>query len=245
MKTQTKVSIGIQARSTSERFPNKVTQMIGTRMVIEHVIDSCRSCADYINRYTFTNNIIVNVYVLIPEGDPLKHILSPMSDYVMEGDEIDVLSRYTEMAKVTSADYIVRVTADCPLLPHFIIYKAVNTAIKNGLDYVSNVGDKKESMRTSVDGDDVEVMSARALEWIDKNAISKAEREHVTSAIRGDDAPSFFRFGVLIGHKDNSNIKLSVDTEDDLENIRNEFDRVQNKIAAAKKKYGKGAVYRF
>lgn len=245
MKKQTKVSIGIQARSTSERFPNKVTQMIGNRMVIEHVIDSCRSCADYINRYTFTNNIVVDVFILIPEGDPLKQILSPMSDHIIEGDENDVLSRYVKMAKESEAEYVVRITADCPLLPHFMIYKGINVAIKNGLDYVSNVGDKTESMRTSIDGDDVEVMSARALEWADKNSHAKSQREHVTTALREDGAPYFFRYGVLIGHKDHSNIKLSVDTEDDLKNIRTDFERIKNKIEAAKKKYGKNAVFRF
>ena len=243
MKKQTIVSIGIQARSTSSRFPNKVTQMIGSRMAIEHVIDSCRSCADYINRYTFTNNIIVSVFVLIPMGDPLKQILSPMSDHVLEGDENDVLSRYVNLANETDADFVVRVTGDCPLIPHFVIYKGINIAIKNGLDYVSNVGDLKETMRTSIDGDDVEVISKRALFWADDN--TEGGREHVTGALRSDDSPSFFRYGIMIGHKDHSNIKLSLDSEKDLINIRREFDSIQNKIESAKKKYGKGAVYRF
>jgi spore coat polysaccharide biosynthesis protein SpsF len=245
VKKQTKVSIGIQARSTSTRFPNKITQMIGSRMVIEHVIDSCRSCADYVNRYTFTNNIFVNVFLLIPVGDPIKQILSPMSDYIIEGAENDVLSRYVKMAKDTEADYIVRVTADCPMLPHFVIYKCINTAIKNGLDYTSNVGDKDETMRTAIDGDDVEVMSMRALEWADKNSRNDHDREHVTSVLRDDDSPPFFRYGVMIGHKDHSNIKLSIDSEQDLENVREEVERIQSKIGAAKKRYGKTAVFRF
>lgn len=245
LEKQVKVVIGIQARSTSSRLPDKVSQIVGSRTVIDHVIDSCKSCADYINRYTFTNKVVASVYVLIPKDDPLKESLSRLDGTVIEGDENDVLSRYVSLAKETGADYIVRITADCPLLPHFVIYKGINVAIKNGLDYVSNVGDATGSMRTSIDGDDVEVMSARALEWADKNSFSKKQREHVTTALREDGAPHAFRFGVMIGHKDHSNIKLSLDSEEDLEKIRKEFDSIQNKIALARKKYGKNAVYRF
>lgn len=245
MEKQVKVSIGIQARSNSTRFPNKVTQMVGGKMVIDHVIDLCRNSAEYINRYTFTNKTVASVYVLVPEGDPLKQILSTMSERVLEGSESDVLSRYMKLAKETDASYVVRITADCPLIPPFLVFKCINTAIKNGLDYFSNVGDFPETLRTSVDGHDVEVLSIRALEWLDQNATKPEHREHVTTLLRKDDPPQSLRFGILIGHNDHSNVKLSLDTEEDLENIRSEVERVQKKIQSAKRKYGKHAIHRY
>lgn len=246
MQKNIKVSIGIQARSTSKRFPNKIIQMIGNKMVIEHVIDQCRNCADYINRYAFSNHVSCGVYVLIPKDDPVKDHLRIDRDLIIEGDENDVMSRYVQMAKDTEADFIVRITADCPLIPPFLIFKCVNSAVKNGFDYFSNVGDvDPETMRTAIDGHDVEVMSIKALDYANKNAYVPKQREHVTTLLRGDDLPSYLRRGVLIGHNDHSNVKLSIDTEEDLENVRAEYARINSKMESAKKKYGKTAVHRF
>ncbi len=75
MEKQIRVSIGIQARTASKRFPNKISQLIGQRTVLEHVIDACINCAQYVNRYTFTNKIVADVYLLIPTGDPIKETL--------------------------------------------------------------------------------------------------------------------------------------------------------------------------
>ncbi len=245
MDRATKVSIGIQARSTSERFPNKISQYIGQKMVIEHVIDSCRSCADYINRYAFSNHVSCGVYVLIPKNDPIKDILRIDHDLIIEGDEKDVLSRYMQMAKETDADFVVRVTADCPLIPSFLIYKCINVAIKAGFDYFSNVGDAPETLRTAIDGHDVEVMNRKALDYAFNNSFEQSHREHVTSVLRDDGLPPFIRRGILIGHNDLSQIKLSLDTETDLKKIRDEYESVESKVASAKMKYGKSSVHRY
>lgn len=246
MNKDLKIAIGIQARSSSTRLPNKISQMIGNKMVIDHVIDACKNAAEYINRYTFTNHTHCDVFVLIPEGDSIKECLRIDQDFILEGSERDVLSRYMTMARMSEATHIVRITGDCPLIPPFLIYKCINAAIKNSFDYFSNVGDiGPESMRTSIDGHDVEVISIKALEWAEQNARSDFQKEHVSIVLRDDLAPSSLRRGILIGHNDHSNIKLSVDTEDDLKKIRDEFDKIQRKITQAKAKYGKGSVHRF
>lgn len=237
------VSIGIQARSTSTRLPNKISELISGRMVIDHVIDACKSASQYINRYTQTNHTTCQVSVLIPEGDPIKYSLT--IEDVIEGDEHDVLSRYVTMARENNANYIVRITGDCPLIPPFLIYKCINSAIKNGFDYFSNVGDLDDDMRTSIDGHDVEVLSLRALTYADQTARPGPEREHVTSVLRDGQVPSHLKRGILIGHNDHSDIKLSIDTKEDLERIRGEFDRIQKKIKLSKNRYGKHAVHRF
>jgi spore coat polysaccharide biosynthesis protein SpsF len=242
--TNTKVSIGIQARSTSKRFPNKVFQMIGNRMVIEHVIDSAKNCADYINRYAFSNRVSCDVFVLIPKGDPIKQALRMDSDFIIEGDENDVLSRYLHLARSEESDFLVRITADCPLIPPFLIFKCINAAVKNGFDYFSNVGDFPETIRTSIDGHDVEVISKHALDYLQKVATER-DREHVTGLLRADVVPAHIRRGILIGHNDFSGIKLSIDTEEDLERVKVEFEKIQEKVDKAKSKYGKHAVHRF
>lgn len=244
MEKKINVCIGIQARSTSTRLPNKITEMIDNKPVIDHVIEACESASTFINRYTFSSNMVSTVFLLIPEGDPVKDVARISKDRIIEGDENDVLSRYYKMAKDNDAKFIVRVTADCPSLPHFLIYKCINTAAKNGFDYFSNVGDLQSMMRTSIDGHDVEVMSIRALDWVNDNAKGK-DREHVTSLLRKDPFPSSLRAGILIGHNDHSHLKLSVDTKEDLERVRDEYDKIQKKISLARRLYGKTSVHRY
>lgn len=249
MDKDTRVSIGIQARSTSTRLPGKISKSIGTRTLLERVIDAGESCASYINRYSFSNRIHCGVFVLVPEGDPVLDSLHGHKDKLIAGDENDVLSRYVHMANETNADFIVRVTADCPVIPHFVIFKGVNVAVKNGLDYVSNVADIDETMRTSIDGHDVEVLSRRALDWLDINAIGK-DREHVTSLLRALPPPPNIRFGGLFGHvdfyhPDFKNVKLSVDTEEDFQRVVGMHESLEDKISKYRTIYGKHSVFRF
>lgn len=238
------VAIGIQARSTSTRYPNKVKETIGTKSVIQHVIDAAKNCADYINRYSFRNNIQATVFVLIPENDSLKDFIKEPG-LVIEGNEHDVLSRYFLLQEKVKSDYMVRLTADCPLVPPFIIFKCVNTAIKNSFDYFSNTGDIDADFRTSIDGHDVEVLSAKALTWLNENAKDKSDREHVTSFIRRADAPNYFKKGILIGHNDLSHVKLSLDDKNDFEAILKEYDKLESKIKLAESIYGKKSVHRY
>lgn len=245
MDKQIVVSIGIQARSTSTRLPNKVTELVGGKMVIDHVIDACKNAAEYINRYSYTNKTTVGVYVLVPKGDPLKQILSSMEERVIEGSAADVLSRYVHLQKETNSQYIVRITADCPLIPPFLIFKCINVAIKNGYDYVTNAGDLPETIRLTPDGHDAEVLSSRAIEYLDKLADKPEYREHVTSLLRKQEFPQELKAGVLMGHIDLSELKLSLDTEEDLKKIREQFDSLQSKLARAKKKYGKFSIHRY
>lgn len=249
MDKDTKISIGIQARSTSSRLPGKISRSVGSRTVLERVVDAADSCASYINRYSFSNRIHCGVYILVPEGDIIVDQLHMHRDKILEGDENDVLSRYVKLQKETNADFIVRVTADCPVIPHFLIYKGVNVAVKNGLDCVSNVADLKEEMRVSIDGHDIEVLSKRALAYLDQYA-KGSDREHVTSLLRKLPPPEDLRFGGLFGHVDFchpyfKNVKLSIDTEEDLKRVAEMHESLEEKISKYKSVYGKNSVYRF
>lgn len=235
----TNVSIGIQARSGSTRFPSKILESVNGKRVIDHVIDACQGSCDYMNRYTSKSGIFCTPYLLVPDNDPLKNLIKDIE--VIEGSEDDVLERYVKMSKECESDYIVRITADCPMIPEFIISKAITIAVKNNLDYCSNVDEK---VRTSIDGHDVEVISQRALEWLDTNAVEEKHREHVTLMLRQVSLPHDFKVGFIIGYVDHSNIKLSLDTPDDLLNIREESEKIRDKIKIAESIYGRKSVHR-
>lgn len=242
MAEQTNVCIGIQARSTSTRLPGKCLETIGSKTVLEHILDNAYSSANYINRGTRYSKIFTKVSVLIPTNDEIAKYCRLNKISYVEGDEHDVLSRYTKLAGIFDADYIVRLTADCPFLPAAFISKTINTCINNKLDYCSNVDPR---FRTAPDGFDVEVMSRRALAWLDNNANEKLHREHVTTLIRTDEKPPEFEVGVIVGPIDLSHIKLSIDTEEDLLRGREHEANLRAKEDKVREIYGEKALHRF
>lgn len=236
------VCIGIQARSTSHRFPGKVFELIDGKEMLRHVVDAADKSAFYMNRTTHKTGISVSYTVLCPKGDPVKAKYETRVA-VIEGPEQDVLTRYLMLAKRMSADYAVRITGDCPLVPPFLITKHIKIAIQNQYDYCSNV---HPDYRTAIDGYDVEVISRRALDWAHLNASEPADREHVTTILRTakfSEAPEKFKSGHVTGYLNQSHIKLSVDTEDDLEAVRVEHERLRNRVEPARGKYGKSHVH--
>lgn len=236
-----KVSIGIQARSTSERFPNKIMADICGKPMLEWVVDSAIESSLYLNRPTTSINLRVNVFLLMPYNDAAIPYFTKKTQ-IIEGDEYDVLSRYLRLAEQTEADYIVRLTGDTPLIPGAIISKAVNTACHNKLDYCSNVD---ERLRVSFDGSDVEVVSRRLLNYIGENATDKRDREHVTTFYRNNQMKLPYRSGHIIGYVNLKNLKLSVDTEEDLEAVREQKRDILNAIYIAQQLSGRHSVYRF
>lgn len=238
MRRMTKGMIGIQARSTSTRLPGKCFAKIGDKMLLEHVYDACESAARYVNKFSSKTRNSVDVSLLVPMGDEIETIFKRKS--IMPGSEHDVLSRYVKAADLLDLDYVVRVTGDCPLIPPYLISKHITLAVECDYDYVSNAyGD----YRTSLDGVDCEVISRRLLEHMDKNATEAFDREHVTTYAKRC-PPSWAKMGCVIGFFDHSNIKLSVDTEEDLENVRREYESVNKHLTEAEKIFGKQSVHR-
>lgn len=179
MDNTTKVLIAIQARSTSQRLPKKCFEPMGNKRVLDHVIEACRRSATYSNRYAYKKKYQITVALLIPEGDIIKRVFDHVD--IIEGPEFDVLTRFGIAQNKYDADYICRITGDCPLIPPYVITKHISLAVMCEYDYVSNVD---EACRLSLDGVDCEVMSKRMLNWLVANSTAPSEREHVTLLAR-------------------------------------------------------------
>lgn len=222
-----KILIGIQARSTSQRFPNKGMADLCGKPVLEHVVSTCLSVRDYLSKGKI-DELDVHVALLVPYGDHLKDYFDKLVR-VVEGDENDVLSRYWKASNDAQYDYIVRITGDCPMIPSFVIVKHIKCAASFEADYVSNVD---ERLRTEIDGWDCEVVSKRALDWLNANAKTEADREHVTTLVRSA-PPDWAKVGHIIGFVDRSHIKLSVDTQADLDAVSSQMMALKGKLSAA------------
>ena len=230
----TSVIIGIQARSTSTRLPDKALRMMAGRPMIEWVVDACTKSARYLSTRTHSlEKIVVDVKLLVPAGDGIAGEINSVP--ILEGSHDDVLSRYVDMAKEYNPDYIVRVTGDCPLIPDHVITHMIKTAVANTYDYLSNVD---EDCRTDLDGLDCEVMSKKALNWLDQKGLTDEEKEHVTLHLRKN-APPWARMGFSIGNFDFSSLKKSVDTEEDFQAVEREILKLKELKKRAEAKYGK------
>lgn len=209
--------------------------------MLQWVIERARASAGYVSRPGLRNAIEVKVYILCPEGDRIADYFKKICP-VIQGPEHDVLARYKKLLDFSGADHVVRITGDCPLIPEWIITRAIHIGVIDQVDYASNVD---ERMRLAWDGTDVEIMSARMLTLMDEKAFMKGDREHVTTYARREKLPDDFKSGFMTPGIDLSGLKLSVDTEDDLAAVRKQYERILDCTKKAKEYYGDGNVYRY
>jgi spore coat polysaccharide biosynthesis protein SpsF (cytidylyltransferase family) len=213
-------------------------KILGLPMV-DHTINAALKSVQYINRFTNRSGVRAEVYMLIPEGDPLKeHLEGKPNIVVHEGPEMDLVTRFNGAVEKTNADYIVRITADCPLLPPFLVTKCINTAIKNEYDFLDTAN---PSHRCFFDGGDVEVMSRKMFNWLNENA---TEREHVCNDIRTK-CPDWAKLGHIFSYLDLSAFKLSVDTQEDFDLVANQMKSVQNKKRRWEETHGRYSAHLF
>jgi spore coat polysaccharide biosynthesis protein SpsF (cytidylyltransferase family) len=131
------------------------------------------------------------------------------------GSEFDVLSRYYFAAKESSADIIVRITSDCPLIDPFIIDEVILHHLNNGNDFTSNI-----TTRTFPDGMDVEVFNFNTLEKTYQEALLPEEREHVTHYIWKNSnlmSKKIFTAGCVLSDNNYSKLRLTLDYKEDME----------------------------
>ena len=227
---KSKVTIGIQARSANTRLPGKCMMPINGVPMIECVLRAAEKSANYVNNSESATKIKVGVCLLTPHDDPIANAYRSKV-FTIEGPEHDVLERYGMMLRLTESDYVVRITSDCPLIPSYVITGHIARAVKYQFDYVSNV---HEACRTSPDGFDCEVISAKLLKWTLENATSQHDREHVTTLIRSN-PPKWCRAAHIVSYTDLSHLKLSVDTEEDMMFVQTYSRILGDKIKEARK----------
>ena len=168
----------IQARMGSSRLKGKVLMPIGSRAVIQHIVDRLKLSVR-IDR--------ICVATSISEQDDILHEYCRNNGIpCFRGSENDVLARYYEAAVDCGAkngDHIVRITGDCPFIDPEICDKVVELALGTDADYVSNGLEI-----TFPNGVDCEVFRFETLVKMHLEAKYRFEREHVTQyAIRNPD----------------------------------------------------------
>jgi spore coat polysaccharide biosynthesis protein SpsF len=209
-----KVVAIIQARMGSTRLPGKVLKDLGGESVLSRVVRRSQ-------RAKLIDEIIVAT-TTEPQDEQIVSESERLGVSVFCGQEQDVLDRYYQAAMKFKADAIVRITSDCPLVDPEVIDKIIGSYLSAKVDYASNILD-----RTYPTGLDVEAIGMNALARAWKEANESFQRVHVTPYIYQN--PNLFVLRSVVGDKDYSAYRWTVDTREDLEFARTMYDRLGNR----------------
>lgn len=209
-----RVTVIVQARMGSSRFPGKVLAEIAGRPMLQHVVERAA-------RIHAANEVVLATSD-DPGNRPLLDLAARLGVPAYAGSESDVLDRYYQAAKRCGSDVIVRITADCPLLDPEVSSDVVRTFAGGEFDYVTNC-----LPPTYPDGLDTEVFSFAALERAWREASLESEREHVTPYIWKN--PGKFRIRNVRGSRDLSHLRWTVDHADDLAFVRSIYARLEGR----------------
>ncbi len=195
----------IQARMGSERLPGKVLERIRGIPALELQV---RRLLSSVEVTTFCIATSVEV-----ADDAIEGLAHELGILCVRGSESDVLSRFADALRLSDADVVVRLTADCPFHDHRVVDQAIAAFRGHRADYVSNA-----IRRTFPIGLDCEVMSAEVLLAAASRATSQSDREHVTPYIYREltDVRSV-DFGLPV---DLSGLRWTLDTAADLQALR-------------------------
>jgi spore coat polysaccharide biosynthesis protein SpsF len=157
------------------------------------------------------------------DNDIVKLCIDEKINY-FRGSESDLLDRHYKAAIDFSPTAVVKIPSDCPLIDPGIIDKVLKYYIdnQNNFDFVSNLHPPSYP-----DGNDVEVMSMRALKDAWQNAVRKLEREHTTPYFWEN--PDKFKIGNVVwesGKDYSMSHRFAIDYLEDYQFIKQIYDEL-------------------
>lgn len=201
----------IQARMGSSRLPGKVMKLLAGKAVLWHVCDRVSNCQAI--------DDVVIATSTEPADQQIVAYCKRQGWHVTRGSEQNVLKRYHEAASAFSADIIIRVTSDCPLVDPEILTRLVNEFDPVQMDYMST----NHPTRSFPVGTDCEIMTFAALNQANCKASSAYDLEHVTSYLYRN--PEMFKLAGLDNSCDQSTVRLTLDTPEDYELLAAIYER--------------------
>lgn len=194
----------IQARMASARFPGKVLAPLNGRPVVAHVLDRVSVVPGV--------DAVVVVTSTEPSDDPLAAYVRELGVPVFRGPLTDVFGRFRLCAAANPCEWILRVSADSPMIDPAVLSRVVE-ARTQGCDVVTTI-----HPRTFPKGQNAELIRTEALMAVDVADLTNDDREHVT--------PYFYRHAerfrivnIVSGNPRLAALSLTVDTPDDLRRL--------------------------
>jgi spore coat polysaccharide biosynthesis protein SpsF len=225
-----KVVAIIQARMSASRLPGKVLLDMGGKPMLARVVERT-------SRAQLVDDVVVATSQEAAD-DPIEAFCTDQGYPCFRGSLHDVLDRCYRAAKSKSANVVVRITADCPIIDPLVIDQTISAFYGRGPDLITDSGSSRSHhnsnpipawdfaanrlpppwKRTFPIGLDTEVCTFSALELAWKEADQAHQREHVMPFLYENDQ----RFRILlVNHEsDYGEYRWTVDTPEDLALLR-------------------------
>ncbi len=153
----------VQARTGSSRFPGKVLAELEGVPLLAYMLRRLKPLED--------DEIPLVVATSVESGDDeIEKLCIDMGVSCFRGSEVDVMSRFVEVARLHGAEVVVRLTGDCPLVWSGLVLHALNW---------HRPGEHQVTTVDSPDGLDCEVIDVVDLQ-IRPGGSREAQMEHVT-----------------------------------------------------------------
>lgn len=209
-----RVGIILQARMSSHRLPRKVLQQLEGKPMLWHIIERLK-------KVERADELVVATTVNVKDKEIVELARNCGVRY-FAGSEEDVLDRFYQTAKEFRFEQIVRATGDNPLVDPEEADRLISFHFETTADYSSSKSEVDSGLPIGIGS---EVFSFAALErsWVEGK--SEDHREHVDEYI----LQNRDRFNVKVlpapESKRAPNLRLTVDTEEDLNFMRDIYHR--------------------
>jgi len=201
----------VQARMGSTRLPGKILKSIQGMPMLWHIVSRLKS-VDEIDEVVIATSDL-------PSDDQVYEMAKNYGIACFRGSETDVLNRFYSAAKMMDAQYVIRITGDCPLVDPLTISKLIQLYFNDQFDFCGvacGAGVAKEkSINRFPDGLDAEIFSFKILSEVNNKANTILQREHVTPFIWQNNKS--YKQGSLYSDVDYSDLRLTVDNKEDFD----------------------------
>ena len=199
---KSKIGAIVQARMSSQRFPNKVLYEVDGKPMLQYLLERLQHC-----------NCLDALVVATSVDDsdtPIAEHCRQHGVACYRGSLLNVAGRFNQVLDVYQFDAFVRVNGDSPLLDQRLIEKGVGVFIVGDFDIVTNAQE-----RTYPKGQTVEVLRSDTFRYGYELMRAEDEFEHVTPYFYKH--PEDFRIHNFALPQNISAIRLSVDTQEDMD----------------------------
>ena len=201
---KSKIGAIVQARMSSQRFPNKVLYEVDGKPMLQYLLERLQHC-----------NCLDALVVATSVDDsdtPIAEHCRQHGVACYRGPLLNVAGRFNQVLDVYQFDAFVRVNGDSPLLDQRLIEKGVGIFLNGDFDLVTNV-----LPRTYPKGQSVEVLRTAIYQRAYDRMQEAEDLEHVTKFFHKH--PEDFRIRNFALAENLNHIRLCVDTRQDMDNF--------------------------
>ncbi len=189
---------------SSSRFPGKVLASFRGEPLIRHVVRG-------VGRAIAPSDIVVTTSSKSSD-DPVASYVESLQINVFRGPLNNVFDRFSQCVAEYPCDWILRISADSPLLNPEILRQVIDEAGDGDCDLVSTI-----FPRTFPRGRNAELIRVATFLSVPAHELSAEDQEHVTQCFYRDSGK--YRIRNVRSSRDLSGLSLAVDTIEDLQRI--------------------------